>query len=284
MSNKDNITQSKKFSEKIEWIEKKDLVYWLVIIILVWLLSSDYGKNNPIVLDNWNFAGTIVSIILAILAIVYTFAQNSTTLFTSNKLSESAVKIENVTKKIEEISVDDLFLKLESRVNEMVDVIDSSLKEEMDKQNQMIKEFMESTNIVSPFEDSFNIMTEEEWEKYIRNFINTGDVISEILYHVYLKYKKNLKYNFTEYATWVVEQSPSITGEHKMQYHYFTLGMLTGARSVYESINVFKLESSDRDLIVTEISPIFISSIEKYIDESKVEKINRFIEYKYGKI
>ena len=263
--------------DKREWIEKKDLFYWILIILLLWLLSSDYGKNNPLVLDNWTFTGTIVSIILAILAIVYTYAQNSTTLMTTNKLSESAEKIEEVTRKIEDTSIDVLFTQLESKVNEIISVIDTSLKEEMDKHKDFLNEFMKSKNFKSPFEDSFEIMSEEQWNKYIEEINKDNSLISELLYHIYIKNKKNLSYNYYHYANWIVNNTEGVND--KDGFSSFIATILNGAQYVLESLNVFTTEDLDSKLTVKEVSPALMSSIENNLDKFGCKtKIDRFIE------
>lgn len=284
----ENIKEPEKKKSKIEkinnWIERKDLVYWLIIVVLLWLLSSDYGKENPVVLDNWNFTGTIVSIILAILAIVYTYAQNSTTLLTTNKLGESADKIEDVTKKIEDISMDALFLKLENKVNEIVGVIDSSLKEEMGKQNDFLKEFIGSTSIVSPFSEAFDIMTKEQWETFVHEFLVEDVVIGSVIYNIYVKYEKNLTYDYSEYVSWLAKKS-SVPEEEKVQYQLYVLALFKGASIVFESLNVFKVKSTSENLIVTYISPMLKEAIKNNLnlESDHINNVNKFIEKYHSK-
>ncbi|MED1299959.1 hypothetical protein [Bacillus thuringiensis] len=91
-----------------EWVEKKDLAYWLIIIILFAVSTYTYKySSNEDVITHWGFAGTIVSIILAIIAIVYTFFDNFTSKSSHQKLEESADKIKDITKKLDSNSLVD---------------------------------------------------------------------------------------------------------------------------------------------------------------------------------
>lgn len=80
------------------WIEKKDLLYWLLIICLgtISLFTFRY-KNATEVISHWGFAGTIVSIILAVVAIGFTLFQTLSSNLSSEKITVSAEKIEEAT-------------------------------------------------------------------------------------------------------------------------------------------------------------------------------------------
>ncbi|MEN6350526.1 MAG: hypothetical protein ABFD08_14160 [Syntrophomonas sp.] len=87
---------------KIPSIEKKDMFYWILILglIVVYLIQHNYGSNAPLV-EHIGFAGTLISIILAVLAIIYSYFQNFTTTSSTEKLIDSANRIENVTNTIQ---------------------------------------------------------------------------------------------------------------------------------------------------------------------------------------
>lgn len=55
-------------------IEKKDMGYWIVILVLVLIgvLTVKLG-DNPDVIDYLGFGGTIASILLAVVALIYSF-------------------------------------------------------------------------------------------------------------------------------------------------------------------------------------------------------------------
>ncbi|WP_313469271.1 hypothetical protein [Lysinibacillus sp.] len=84
------------------WIKKKDLIYWLLIICLgtISLFTFRY-KDATEVISHWGFAGTIVSIILAVIAIGFTLFQTLTSELSSEKIAKSAKKISIVTNKLD---------------------------------------------------------------------------------------------------------------------------------------------------------------------------------------
>ncbi|MCS5501909.1 hypothetical protein NY607_12310 [Lysinibacillus sp. A4] len=84
------------------WIEVKDLLYWLLIICLgsISLFTYQYRGNSEVI-DHWGFAGTIVSIILAVVAIGFTLFQTLSSNLSSEKIADSAIKIEQVTQNLD---------------------------------------------------------------------------------------------------------------------------------------------------------------------------------------
>ncbi|MGG4267420.1 hypothetical protein [Peribacillus simplex] len=143
-------------------IERKDLLYWLGFSIVLWLLSSEYGKGNQALLDNWTFAGTVVSIILAVIAIIITVDQGSTAVDSTKKLENASEKIEAVSTKLEKISVDELFLNLEGKI----ETINTTLDERMEIKFSVIEELINKSKLKS--EISLNdLLTKDEWKKKI---------------------------------------------------------------------------------------------------------------------
>lgn len=86
-------------------IEKKDMGYWIVILVLVLIgvLTVKLG-DNPDVIDYLGFGGTIASILLAVVALIYSFFQTAASGNTTALLEDSAMRIENVTKSLEKVN------------------------------------------------------------------------------------------------------------------------------------------------------------------------------------
>lgn len=84
------------------WIKKKDLLYWLLIVCLgtISLFTFRY-KDATEVISHWGFAGTIVSIILAVIAIGFTLFQTLSSNLSSEKIADSALRIESVSKNLD---------------------------------------------------------------------------------------------------------------------------------------------------------------------------------------
>ncbi|MGG3888632.1 hypothetical protein [Metabacillus fastidiosus] len=80
------------------WIEKKDILYWLLIVCLgaISVITYEYSGDKD-ALSHWSFAGTIVSIILAVVAIGFTLFQTLASNLSSEKISISAEKIEKAS-------------------------------------------------------------------------------------------------------------------------------------------------------------------------------------------
>ncbi|MFZ3170664.1 MAG: hypothetical protein WA118_01540 [Carboxydocellales bacterium] len=111
-------------------IDKKDLIYWLIILgatIIVTLTVK--VADNATTVNYFGFAGTITSIILAAIAIVYSIFQSLSSGSSTEKLIESASKIQEVTIKIDN-STNDLTLvsksitDLNQKLTSIVDIPD----------------------------------------------------------------------------------------------------------------------------------------------------------------
>lgn len=80
------------------WITKKDILYWLLIFCLgiISLLTYQYRASSEVI-SHWGFAGTIVSIILAVVAIGFTLFQTLSSDLSSEKIAISAERIEKAS-------------------------------------------------------------------------------------------------------------------------------------------------------------------------------------------
>lgn len=96
--------KNKNYEDKTltSWIKKKDLLYWLLIICLgtISLFTFRY-KDATEVISHWSFAGTIVSIILAVVAIGFTLFQTLASNLSSEKIAVSADKIVSASSEID---------------------------------------------------------------------------------------------------------------------------------------------------------------------------------------
>lgn len=89
----------------MSWVEKKDILYWLLIICLgsISVITYEYSGDQD-ALSHWSFAGTIVSIILAIVAIGFTLYQTLSSSLSSDKITTSAENIKTSADKIVKVS------------------------------------------------------------------------------------------------------------------------------------------------------------------------------------
>ncbi|MDH5163931.1 hypothetical protein [Heyndrickxia oleronia] len=105
---------------------KKDMAYWILILILFIIGSFTfyYGSKKDVI-SHIGFAGTIVSILLAVIAIIYSFYQSSTYENVNYKLDNSAQKIKNATDKLSNVSeIKSMLDTFQSEVGFMKDSIE----------------------------------------------------------------------------------------------------------------------------------------------------------------
>lgn len=103
-------------------MEKKIKVYWLVIILIaiaaIYLFVYKTESNDDLV-KSFGFAGTVVSILLGIIAIFYSFITNSQSAANLGKLKDAADKVEGAAKVIKDVS---------TVINEKIDGIRSLIE------------------------------------------------------------------------------------------------------------------------------------------------------------
>lgn len=120
-----------------EKITRKDLTYFLIILIIILIaVSSSFLGNNKEANNNINFAATIVSIILGVIAILYT-------LMDSTGQKESIATLLNVSSKLEEqTKVFEQSLDKNIELSAQIE----SIKDEIQKNNSDILNSINSLN------------------------------------------------------------------------------------------------------------------------------------------
>ncbi|PFD01867.1 hypothetical protein CN995_10120 [Bacillus cereus] len=180
-----------------EWVEKKDLAYWLIIIILFAVSSYTYKySSNDAVITHWGFAGTIVSIILAIIAIVYTFFDNFTSKSSHQKLEESADRIKDITKKLDSNNLVDSSNKIEE-IGLKLEAITSKMDKQLESINNGINDMHNNT---SRSFSQFNKKLDDHLGLKAQNINNSGNKKGNIYQDsVDLKH---FFYNYGEVTLW----------------------------------------------------------------------------------
>ncbi|PIJ96851.1 hypothetical protein [Lysinibacillus sphaericus] len=97
-SNEEVVDSEKKEKTLTSWVTKKDILYWLLIMCLgtISIFTFQYSGDRDVI-SHWGFAGTIVSIILAVVAIGFTLFQTLSSDLSSSKITESAEIISRVS-------------------------------------------------------------------------------------------------------------------------------------------------------------------------------------------
>jgi hypothetical protein len=166
--------------------KKKDLAYWLIfLIILCVFIFTHRLADNETAVGYIGFAGTIMSLILAVLAIIYSYYQSSTYESSIKKLESSAERIEVMTNDLSEVKeFKKMFGDFKEEVNEIsngihnlkqvVDIIDFGIKDiksslydkmnkKVSKENQKTegtdKEFSYNKNFFEDAVDNFTVFS-----------------------------------------------------------------------------------------------------------------------------
>ncbi|WP_342530125.1 hypothetical protein MKY80_15635 [Lysinibacillus sp. FSL R5-0849] len=237
----------------------------------------DIGQYESLILDNWAFAGTIVSIILAVIAILYTFDQSSTTVASTKKLEESANRVEVTTKELKNNNVKMVVSELEEKLSNIL----SKMQNEITNEFRAFSLFSEQKVDNSPVDINLN-MSDEDWKKYVHKNI-TKDLTFEGLFISYAYYlfihKKN--YNFQSTVEWFenmgMDKSGSEIGNYIVQGRFMLLksfNIINYEPVISEDINVAKV-SDINNTLKKEIDIIFNGQDNNESIKHAIEALNK---------
>ncbi|KAA1039129.1 hypothetical protein ERX35_007905 [Macrococcus equipercicus] len=128
-------------------VTRKDMAYWVLILLLmlVAVLSKKFGDDNAIN-DTLNFAATVVSIILGVIAILYTLMDSTGQKESVNTLTNVANTLSEQTEKLSDsISENQILLDKMNEINENITSQRELFKEELIATKQEILEGISST-------------------------------------------------------------------------------------------------------------------------------------------
>lgn len=241
------------------------------------LLSSDVGQVESLVLDNWTFAGTIVSIILAVIAILYTFDQSSTTVTSTKKLEESASRVETATKELENNNVKIVVSELEERLHRIIQEMQHGIQNDININiGKPLENLLNLNNNKTPFNKNAQILNEDEWGKYVVENTKTDtnkelNVEGLTLFYIYFLYVNEKQYSLNATKKWLrkmdYEESEVILGS----------GVIHGEIRLLQAFNVLEVIYLEEESEVSKI--ISINEILKKHIEEIIEKPEEEIEY-----
>jgi len=192
-------------------LEKRDYKWMIGILLLIIVFILSYRLVDNINLVNYiGFAGTLISIVLAIIAILYSFYQNNIYENSTRKLDESSEKIKNLTGQI-----DDSFNKLSNDISKIeslgnvvaslqnavssVEEISYEIKGGVLKNSERIEGLEQGfKNSIIAFSNrrdenkKMTIFSEEQIKEIVENF---DDSIKFYLRFLYKCYKEERKIN-----------------------------------------------------------------------------------------
>ncbi|MFQ3945271.1 hypothetical protein [Leptospira interrogans] len=185
-------------------IQKKDLVYLIIFTstLNILLFTKDFYQN-PKIFEAMGFLSSVVSIILSILAIIYTFFQNFHSSSTIEQINNSSKNLTDISFKINETmnfvqkASENLNLELENKFSGVKkDIDDVTRKAISDSFKDIIKYNSEDMvvnskdykNIISKlmhFSEKFNVKnTLIEIEKFSNNAETSIDEIEAVMSNI----------------------------------------------------------------------------------------------------
>lgn len=252
---------------------------WIIGILLitnVLIFTFKFGSNEK--LTNYiSFAGTLISIVLAILAIIYSYYQNSTYENSTTKLNESAnnikeltEKVENsinvLTEKIEKTNNLDTTIKTISTVLDTVRDMASDIQQQHQITNKKIENFGNNLiNLSRPMNNKdtdINITYTKE-QLYIIAKDSSYEVLS-LFYYISKCYKNNKYINMTDFT--------------KMMYNNFKdseemalRGIFAGYLNAFHTFNILTLDINreTHQMFIKYFNEEFINTIEDEIISNK---------------
>ncbi|PHA78091.1 hypothetical protein [Bacillus toyonensis] len=260
---------------------KRDFYYIVgfLIILLVFVATGRLADNTDVV-DYVGFAGTIVSILLAVIAIIYSFYQSSTYESAISKLDNSANKIQEVTTKLSNVSEIESMMKefkeeviffkesIEEVKNSVgrVDVEISSMKQSFESGFQSISNTGENTKIVYQ-------------KDYLEKFVGNSSKISLFLLLLIRNHSKaNKPFELKE---WTKKYYKFIEGKdfptEAVLNRYMSAGI--GVMAIYNQMEFFILKSEVKHtFLAKDFNQILDEVIQNKEDEISQDNKNIFYE------
>lgn len=175
-----------------DWVDRKDLIYWIIIVCLgsISVFTFQYSGDKTAI-AHWGFAGTIVSIILAVIAIVFTFYQSFYSNVTSDKIFIAADKITKATDELDTqklIKSSDIINDVAENLTEMRELLHHeirSLRNENKKgMDDLIKKLSNNLMVNNPKEAIVDNYTLDE-EGFTKLFFRLPERAQIFLYFIY---------------------------------------------------------------------------------------------------
>ncbi|NMH72797.1 hypothetical protein HF078_06915 [Bacillus sp. RO2] len=249
-------------------IEKKDLAYWILILCLgsISVFTYEYSGDKEAI-NHWSFAGTIVSIILAVIAIIFTFYQSFSNEVSANKIEKAADKITAAT-----IDLDVSELKqssdvinnlaenmrihnenLQSKINAISNEL-SGLKSDQFEHQNYIKSLIKSNININKEEDKNNSQFTFTKESFDSWYMYAPFRLKLMLYAIYRLHESGIEITKDALTTYTTKVSEYEFTDEKNQTN-FTKGLTYGVNlqvemSILHVIAVHKTNIEKEKIII----------------------------------
>ena len=252
--------EQKRFSKR-EWL----LIVTLVVIGEYLFLESvfKYGANEGIV-SYMSFAGTIVSIILAVLAIVYSYYQNFSQQRDSNSIATQVELLRNTVGDIR-VSKDEFANELQ-RINEISDKLDQSISILAESKGHVTKLTADFSSLKSLLESSTSQksegsgdvqLTTSQIEKF---FYACHEFIYVVLYSYYRSSGESLTVD-ERYRKYFWEPMSMHFTDQEYSQRTFS-GMYGILRHVFFALDLFTEDDTNKITIHPDLSRLIRDEIE----------------------
>lgn len=268
--------------EKEKFPTRKDMTYWIIILILFMVGSFTvyYGSDKNMV-SHIGFGGTIVSILLAVIAIIYSFYQSSTYESTTYKLDTSAKQIEEATQQLSNVS--EIKAVLENFKGEVKEINDSitDLKEISNNIgngiNSMRKSFEDTKknlllNLDSSFE-SMNVDDSDFSEGFMDKVLDNGGkypLFTLILFNE-LNEKEISHLSLKKWNDYFVTNELSYSDESEriglvQRFSNIQIGLITA----FKQIGLVEVIFVNEDIIqIKDVNEALANSVERKVETLK---------------
>jgi uncharacterized membrane protein YciS (DUF1049 family) len=268
----------------------------ILVAIIVFLITHKYGSDNEIV-SHVGFAGTLISIILAVIAIIYTFYQSSMYQSSTMKLDQSAEKIKELTNKIE-LNINTLSEDVKS-VGELRNVV-KTFEHSVDNFNEMASSINTGVVMVNRKIDVLgnayfdNLKTSNlsnsthSHVEYSYSLEHTIEIISGLhpiqianLYYILLAKTKDINVNFVHFNFWILGKNEH--NDERDREILDSIHFIYGTMSIFTRIGAVELEFiNTNEHEVYSISQVFSEALIVAIRNLKNsgEKENESLVYK----
>lgn len=264
-----------KDESSLNWIEKKDLLYWLIIICLgtISIFTFKYREASEVI-DHWGFAGTIISIILAVLAIIYTYYQSATTVDSTKRLERSTKKVhkattrvEEATKELESNNVKQIVLELEEKIKFIILEMKNELNKEINSNFSSLSDLI-FNNTEDTSNDNKLELKGVDWKGYFdKNIIQKLSMEGLVFIYIYYIYRYNKHFSMDDTKKFM--KNMGYLEEELEAGSYIILGEMRTFRSLNiinyvaegkDSIKITKLDDS----VKKELDDIFTSNYQNF--------------------
>lgn len=161
------ISEEKKDINKIIHLDHKDFFYIILIISILFILwvSADLSYREDVV-DFVGFAGTVTSIILGVIAIIYSMIQSASAANSQKALDDSALELTSIVDELKEQinkskSVSECILDNYNNVVNTIEGLEGKLDESIERLDRVEKQIKK--DIIVPH-NSINLIHEDDFE------------------------------------------------------------------------------------------------------------------------